>query len=120
MIMKARELEELFSRHNATDLEWNGRCHDCGAPVQIIASISDDGGGVSITGGAIYKPAAEFFYKCDGCFAKEKNLKDYQTCEVYSRVVGYYRPVKNWHQGKQAEFKTLKMFDVEMFEKEFE
>ena len=24
--------------------------------------------------------------------------------EVYSRVVGYYRPVSNWNQGKQQEF----------------
>ncbi|MCD6578382.1 ribonucleoside triphosphate reductase [bacterium] len=25
--------------------------------------------------------------------------------EVYSRVVGYYRPVQNWNKGKQKEFK---------------
>lgn len=25
--------------------------------------------------------------------------------EVYSRVVGYYRPVQNWNRGKQEEFK---------------
>lgn len=24
--------------------------------------------------------------------------------EVFSRVVGYHRPVKNWNKGKQAEF----------------
>ncbi|MEK9139191.1 MAG: anaerobic ribonucleoside-triphosphate reductase, partial [Bacteroidota bacterium] len=24
--------------------------------------------------------------------------------EVYSRVVGYLRPVKQWNEGKQAEF----------------
>lgn len=24
--------------------------------------------------------------------------------EVYSRVVGYHRPVKQWNKGKQAEF----------------
>ncbi|PTQ52426.1 MAG: Ribonucleotide reductase of class III (anaerobic), large subunit [Brockia lithotrophica] len=24
--------------------------------------------------------------------------------EVYSRVVGYYRPVQNWHEGKREEF----------------
>lgn len=28
-----------------------------------------------------------------------------EPTEVYSRVVGYYRPVKNWHLGKQEEFK---------------
>lgn len=25
-------------------------------------------------------------------------------CEIYSRVVGYFRPVANWNVGKQAEF----------------
>jgi len=25
--------------------------------------------------------------------------------EVYSRIVGYYRPVSNWNIGKKAEFK---------------
>jgi hypothetical protein len=27
-----------------------------------------------------------------------------KVCEVYSRVVGYHRPIKNWNKGKQAEF----------------
>lgn len=27
-----------------------------------------------------------------------------QRCEVYSRVVGYLRPVSQWNDGKQAEF----------------
>ncbi|MBN1954630.1 MAG: hypothetical protein JW900_06220 [Anaerolineae bacterium] len=31
-------------------------------------------------------------------------------CEVYSRVVGYLRPVQNWHQGKQQEFRERKTF----------
>ncbi|BAT71427.1 conserved hypothetical protein [Thermosulfidibacter takaii ABI70S6] len=29
-------------------------------------------------------------------------------CEVYSRVVGYYRPVSNWNIGKRQEFKERK------------
>lgn len=33
-------------------------------------------------------------------------------CEVYSRIVGYLRPVQNWHQGKQQEFRERKMFRV--------
>ncbi|MBW2636797.1 MAG: ribonucleoside triphosphate reductase [Deltaproteobacteria bacterium] len=35
-----------------------------------------------------------------------------ETCEVFSRVVGYLRPVKQWNKGKQAEFKTRKVFRV--------
>lgn len=26
-------------------------------------------------------------------------------CEVYSRIVGYFRPVNNWNLGKKQEFK---------------
>ena len=34
-----------------------------------------------------------------------------QPCEVFSRVVGYYRPVQNWNKGKAEEFKERKEFD---------
>ncbi|MFQ6065371.1 MAG: ribonucleoside triphosphate reductase [Candidatus Bathyarchaeia archaeon] len=34
-----------------------------------------------------------------------------EKCEVYSRVVGYLRPVSQWNDGKQSEFKIRKMFD---------
>ena len=33
------------------------------------------------------------------------------TCEVYSRVVGYLRPVDQWNDGKQAEFNIRRTFD---------
>ncbi|MFA5376007.1 MAG: anaerobic ribonucleoside-triphosphate reductase [Dehalococcoidia bacterium] len=26
-------------------------------------------------------------------------------CEVFSRIVGYYRPVQDWNRGKQEEWK---------------
>jgi ribonucleoside-triphosphate reductase len=32
-------------------------------------------------------------------------------CEVYSRVVGYLRPIDQWNDGKQSEFKVRKTFD---------
>lgn len=32
--------------------------------------------------------------------------------EVWSRVVGFYRPVQNWNRGKQEEFKERKVFRV--------
>lgn len=27
-----------------------------------------------------------------------------RNCEVYSRIVGYFRPVQNWNIGKKEEF----------------
>jgi anaerobic ribonucleoside-triphosphate reductase len=35
-----------------------------------------------------------------------------EECEVYSRVVGYLRPLKQWNKGKQEEFKMRRMFAV--------
>jgi len=32
--------------------------------------------------------------------------------EVYSRTVGYYRPIKQWNKGKQAEFNMRKTFKL--------
>jgi len=40
--------------------------------------------------------------RCPLCGAK---------CEVYSRVVGYLRPVDQWNDGKQAEFSLRRTFD---------
>jgi len=40
---------------------------------------------------------------CPRCNAK---------CEVYSRIVGYIRPVENWNAGKQEEFRQRKTFDT--------
>ena len=35
-----------------------------------------------------------------------------QRCEVYSRVVGYIRPVSQWNVGKQAEWADRKFFKI--------
>ena len=44
-------------------------------------------------------------YICPKCVVKQK-------CEVYSRVVGYIRPVQQWNEGKQAEFEDRKEFVI--------
>ncbi len=36
-----------------------------------------------------------------------------ETCEVYSRVVGYLRPVENWNAGKKEEFKDRVNYDAD-------
>jgi ribonucleoside-triphosphate reductase len=42
-------------------------------------------------------------FECPQCAIK-------QPCEVYSRVVGYIRPVNQWHKGKQQEYSERKEF----------
>ena len=43
-------------------------------------------------------------FKCPDCGA---------DCEVYSRIVGYIRPVSQWNKGKQTEFHNRTNFDVD-------
>lgn len=37
-------------------------------------------------------------------------MKCGQKTEVYSRIVGYFRPISNWNAGKKEEFKERKTF----------
>lgn len=42
-------------------------------------------------------------FKCPECGAE---------CEVYSRIVGYIRPVNQWNKGKQMEFHNRTVFEI--------
>ncbi len=44
-------------------------------------------------------------FECPQCTIK-------QPCEVYSRVVGYIRPVQQWHKGKREEYHERKEFTL--------
>jgi ribonucleoside-triphosphate reductase (formate) len=44
-------------------------------------------------------------HKCPKCLVD-------QECEIYSRVVGYIRPVKHWNEGKKEEFTKRKTFNL--------
>lgn len=44
-------------------------------------------------------------FSCPKCTVK-------QPCEVYSRIVGYLRPVQQWNLGKFQEFKERKEFKI--------
>jgi anaerobic ribonucleoside-triphosphate reductase len=43
---------------------------------------------------------------------QERCPRCHSETEVYSRVVGYLRPVKQWNNGKQAEYRMRKTFKV--------
>jgi len=49
-------------------------------------------------------------FECPKCIIK-------QPCEVYSRIVGYLRPVQQWHIGKKEEFKWRKEYRTYQKEK---
>lgn len=42
----------------------------------------------------------------------EHKILKRQPCEVFSRIVGYLRPVSQWNDGKQEEFKQRKTYEI--------
>ena len=49
-------------------------------------------------------------FECPQCVVK-------QPCEVYSRIVGYLRPVQQWNKGKKEEFKQRQEYKIAKSEK---
>ena len=98
------DCSRLFQLHEGRQkTEFSGSCHDCGLPVSVV-SEKTSGGKIRIEGGAVYETPGGLFFKCGGCFAEGKLLGNHRECEVYSRIVGYLRPVSQWNTGKLSEF----------------
>jgi anaerobic ribonucleoside-triphosphate reductase len=73
-------------------------CHDCGKAIKKGEKFAE------------YEAMGGEFVKCEACFKADSILRNYRQTEVYSRVVGYIRPVAQWNKGKQAEYKDRKEF----------
>jgi hypothetical protein len=85
-------------------------CHDCGKEIEVTSEGD-------IKNGCLLKyqlpdGKEKMVYKCSECYSSDPSLRNYQETEVYSRVVGYIRPVSQWNEGKQQEFKERKTFSV--------
>ena len=106
-------IKELQEKLRAGVVTFCGNCHDCGAPVEILCNINENGE-IVISGGAVYDLVIngnkQLFLKCDNCYHKDSVLRSWRECSVYSRVVGYLRPVSDWNKGKQEEWKTRKNY----------
>lgn len=59
-----------------------------------------------------YEVSGKEFVKCQACHEADPMLRRFRETEVYSRVVGYIRPTKQWNKGKQAEYGDRKEFVV--------
>jgi hypothetical protein len=84
----------------------NNFCHDCGKKIELEEEEIKNG--VFLT----YESSGEkiHVFKCTDCYDSNKSLTNFQPCEVYSRVVGYIRPVQQWHKGKRQEYDERKEF----------
>lgn len=87
-------------------------CYDCGKTVIIKTDSLDN----EIVDGVMLRYATSddsiAIIKCNNCYAKSKELTNYQECEVYSRIVGYLRPVNQFNKGKQEEYKDRKNYEI--------
>ena len=83
-------------------------CRDCKADIKINEDVIENGVYLS------YDNNGEKIniFKCNDCYAKNPSLTNYQPCEVYSRVVGYIRPIQQWHKGKKQEYGERKEFNM--------
>ena len=112
--MKLEKLNKMLDAENP--VLFAGECCDCQWAVTVKAS-RDDQNEIAIEGGAVFRPPeswncpTEFLFKCQPCF--DKNHTFSPRTEVYSRCVGYLRPVNQWNNGKRAEWKSRKTFAVE-------
>jgi ribonucleoside-triphosphate reductase len=93
-------------------MENNNVCHDCGKGILINQDLIENGVYLSYDNGTQGAPQMINIFKCNECFAKNKALTNFQECEVYSRVVGYIRPVGQWHKGKKQEYGERKEFNI--------
>ena len=101
--MTKDQLQQLFNDSGVPALDFTGPCHGCGTEITVTAAMEPDGK-LTISGGAVYQPDERLFVKCDVCFNRDAELKRWRPVEVYSRVVGYMRPVAGYNPGKKAEF----------------
>jgi hypothetical protein len=109
-MMTIQRLHELFDENpEQTNLDFAGACHDCGKELNVAVALTPEG--FAVSGGALYEPErGNFSQKCEACFRENPQLTNYRRCEVYSRVVGYLRPVAQWNEGKQAEFRERRSY----------
>ncbi|HWQ60279.1 MAG TPA: anaerobic ribonucleoside-triphosphate reductase [Candidatus Fimivivens sp.] len=73
-------------------------CHDCGKEIGKGGKFMP------------YEAGGKSFVKCEACHAADPVLRNFQEAEVYSRIVGYIRPIKQWNKAKRQEFQDRVTF----------
>ena len=83
-------------------------CHDCHKTIKVMNGKIKNGLQLK------YKEGDDEYmvFKCFDCYNKDKSLKNYKRAEVYSRIVGYLRPVQQWNPGKGQEFNERKPYKI--------
>jgi anaerobic ribonucleoside-triphosphate reductase len=93
-------------KNSKVKMESRKFCHDCKKEIKIGENKILNGKEL------VYNDNGEKItvLKCNTCFDKNPSLNNFRKCEVYSRVVGYLRPVEQWNKGKKQEYKERKNY----------
>jgi len=111
-MMTIQRLHELFDENpEQAKLGFDGSCHDAGKrsrsewrlPLRASRSAA-----VRYTS----RSPAYFLPNARRVSKRIHTSRIIAAAKVYSRVVGYLRPIEQWNEGKQAEFRERKAYRV--------
>lgn len=100
----------LLEGSGANCIELIGKCQKCAREVSILVFKK----GIEIEGnGGIVKGVDERpLFKCTECLEKDGGRISSQRTEIFTRVVGYLRPIQAFNKGKKEEFHMRKNYSM--------
>jgi len=100
----------LFEDADAPCIELIGKCQKCKKEVNVVVFKKD--WEVEGNGGVIKGEADTPEFKCYECLDKDGGKISPTRTEIFSRVVGYLRPISGYNPGKKAEFKSRTNYKI--------
>lgn len=133
--MNIEQLHQLFEDFpNENEFVFDGECMHCQKQVTITIGLCEKGFEIKGQGAMFQRPKTRLmdvenevipegklepltldrvlFFKCENCYEAYPTFSHWQECEVFSRVVGYYRPVAQYNKGKKAEYDKRTNFQI--------
>ncbi len=103
------ELQTLYTSGTVFHAFLGEKLPDWKAAANIVRKISENYRLPYYTLSPIYSVCKEHGYIAGEKFTCPTCGKE---TEVYSRITGYYRPVKNWNDGKAQEYKERRSYNI--------
>lgn len=103
------ELQTLYTSGTVFHAFLGEKLPDWRAAASIVKKISENYRLPYYTLSPTYSVCRDHGYIVGESFTCPKCGKE---TEVYSRITGYYRPVKNWNDGKAQEYRDRKTYDI--------
>ena len=104
------DLQTKYTGGTVVHIFAGERLYDCDVMKNLVKKICNNYRIPYFTFSPTFSSCMEHGYIAGEHFTCPKCGAD---CEVFSRVVGYIRPVKQWNEGKKTEFKKRKTFVIQ-------